>query len=116
MYDRLVSKCPGLKINFSYNEVSPQAKELCKNWLYKIASIRELVPRFYLETSILKTYRFSFEMSGYQALLERLTNMIRGFGDPISAAYARYYIEYKKLSHSDLYIIVKIVNISECIL
>ena len=55
-------------------------------------------------------------MSGYQALLERLTNMVRGFGDPISAAYARYYIKYKKLSYLDLHIIVQIVNISECIL
>ena len=90
VYDRLVSKCPDLKINFTYNEVSPQAKELCKNWLYKIASIRELVPRFYLEISILKSYRFSFETTGYPALLERLTNMVRGFGEPISAAYARY--------------------------
>ena len=64
VYDRLVAKCPGLKINFSYDEVSPQSKELCKNWLYKIASIRELIPRFYLEVALLKSYRFSFDVSG----------------------------------------------------
>jgi hypothetical protein len=36
----LVSKCPGLKINFTLSDVSETAKELAKNWLYKIASIR----------------------------------------------------------------------------
>merc|ERR1711953_521108 len=73
VYDRLVAKSPGLKINFSLEDVGLQARELCKNWLYKIASIRELVPRFYLETALLKCYRFSCDMSGYPALLERLT-------------------------------------------
>ena len=40
VYDRLVAKSPGLKINFSLDDVTLQARELCKNWLYKIASIR----------------------------------------------------------------------------
>jgi hypothetical protein len=40
VYDRLVAKCPDLKVIFSFSDVSPQAKELCKNWLYKIASVR----------------------------------------------------------------------------
>lgn len=40
VYDRLVSKSPQLRINFKYEDVSPQAKELCKNWFYKIASVR----------------------------------------------------------------------------
>ena len=40
VYDRLVAKSPGLKINFSLEDVGLQARELCKNWLYKIASIR----------------------------------------------------------------------------
>ena len=48
------------------------------------------MPRFYLEIALLKSYRFSFETSGYTSLLERLTNMAKGFGEPISAVYARY--------------------------
>ena len=40
VYDRLVTKCPDLKVNFTFSDVGPQARELCKNWLYKIASIR----------------------------------------------------------------------------
>ena len=106
-----------------------------QNWLYKIASVREVVPRFYLETALLKCYKFSCDRSGFSAILERLTIMIRvniiylviiilyntellsrticslnvlcsakrsikkisiytfqGFGEPISAAYARLYL------------------------
>ena len=40
VHDRLVTKCPDLKVNFTFSDVGPQARELCKNWLYKIASIR----------------------------------------------------------------------------
>lgn len=40
VYDRLVTKSPDLKVNFTFSDVGPQARELCKNWLYKIASIR----------------------------------------------------------------------------
>ena len=92
VYDRLVSKCPDLRVNFSYSDVSSQSNELCKNWLYKIASIRELVPRFYLDTALLKCYRFSCDLSGYPSLVERLTLMIRGISNPIVSGYARAYL------------------------
>uniref|UniRef100_A0A665UWG3 VPS35 endosomal protein-sorting factor-like n=1 Tax=Echeneis naucrates TaxID=173247 RepID=A0A665UWG3_ECHNA len=49
--------------------------ETCLNWFFKIASIRELLPRF-----------------GIRETLPRLTAMIRGIGDPLVAAYARAYL------------------------
>ena len=92
VFDRLVAKSPGLKVGFSLEDVTMQARELCKNWLYKIASIRELVPRFYLETALLKCYRFSCDKSGYPAILERLSLMIRGITNPNAAAFARMFL------------------------
>ena len=35
-----MSKCPGLRVNFSSADVSNVAQEIAKNWLLKIVSIR----------------------------------------------------------------------------
>ncbi|RMX54674.1 hypothetical protein pdam_00009345 [Pocillopora damicornis] len=84
VYERIFRKSstftPGSNIptmlpeNFTPDQVPDSAKETCRNWFYKIASVRELIPR-----------EFS------QALV-RLTKMIRGIGDPLVAVYARTYI------------------------
>ncbi|XP_029646027.1 VPS35 endosomal protein sorting factor-like [Octopus sinensis] len=100
VYDRLKEKAmvtsPGtqpvtLSENFSPSEVPDAAKEICYNWFYKIASIRELIPRFYVEVAILKCYNY-LDTKEHGNSLKRLASMIRGIGDPLVAAYARCYL------------------------
>lgn len=103
------SKAPtALPEDFTPDMVPESAKETCRNWFYKIASIRELVPRLYCEMAILKSYSFlTTEYFNFLALflvilfslssefnnaLLRLTKMIRGIGDPLVAIYASCYL------------------------
>ncbi|CAH0380995.1 unnamed protein product [Bemisia tabaci] len=101
VYERLhsKSKCivPGrdfgkpLPPKFTPDMVPESAKETCRNWFYKIASIRELVPRLYVEAALLKSYSFIKQNEQGPALL-RLCRMVRGIGDPLVAAYTRCYL------------------------
>ncbi|XP_067673421.1 VPS35 endosomal protein-sorting factor-like [Haliotis asinina] len=101
VYDRLREKAqyypPGsgvpvkLPEKFTPEQVPESAKETCRNWFFKIASIRELIPRFYVETAILKCYGF-LNPGEYSDALLRLANMTRGIGDPLVASYSRCYL------------------------
>ena len=77
--------------NFTPDMVSDVAKETCKNWFFKIASIRELVPRLYVELAILRCYNF-LAKDDYSNALQRLCTMIRGIGNPLVATYCRAYL------------------------
>ncbi|KAL3877496.1 hypothetical protein ACJMK2_035196 [Sinanodonta woodiana] len=77
--------------NFTTDQVPETAKETCRNWFYKIASIRELIPRFYVEVALMKCYSF-LNKGEYSEALKRLAIMTRGIGDPLVAIYARCYL------------------------
>ncbi|KYO30591.1 VPS35 endosomal protein-sorting factor-like [Alligator mississippiensis] len=95
VYERILSMCVDSRVslpdNFTPESVNDTAKETCLNWFFKIASIRELIPRFYVEAAILKCNKF-LSKTGISECLPRLTSMIRGIGDPLVAVCARAYL------------------------
>nr|XP_027198715.1 UPF0505 protein C16orf62 homolog isoform X1 [Dermatophagoides pteronyssinus] len=115
------------------NSQTDDSKETCLNWFYKISSIRELLPRFYIECSVLQIYRFLFQSPSstenhqhreeYERILLRLTRMTRGIGDPLIAIYCRVYLcrvaikllpESKKIFLQNIYDIIDNVDQLTC--
>ena len=86
--------------NFLSSDVCASAKETCQNWFYKTACIRELLPRLYVDMTLLKCYRFIFPVDTLQQHIARIGRMMRGIGDPLIACYARCYLSVKV---SDVY-------------
>jgi len=100
VFDRLRAKADSdsrrmgagaLPRDFTAGDVGAATRETTRNWLYKTACIRELVPRLFMELALLECYRFLGE-EDYASLLERLAHTCRGIGDPLVAAYARFYL------------------------
>lgn len=55
--------------------MADHSKETCKNWFFKIASIRELLPRIYMEMAIISSYRF-IENDCFPKVFERCALII----------------------------------------
>ncbi|KAJ7530606.1 hypothetical protein O6H91_14G009800 [Diphasiastrum complanatum] len=91
------SNCIGsLPVNFTADDVRQEAKDTCNNWFHKIGSIRELLPRIYLEIAILRCVHF-LEKSPLPTF-QRLMMMARGLGDPLASAYVRLYLARRGLA------------------
>lgn len=86
-----------LREGFAPSEVLEEGVETTKNWFYKVASIRELVPRFYVELAILKCYRLLLPPEQIVTNVRRMILTVRGMGEPLCATYARSYLVHKIL-------------------
>ena len=79
--------------------VSEETQEVAKNWFFKILSIRELVPRFYLQCAFMRFDEF-FKDFKTNDTFELLSATIRGMGNPILSAYSRMFF-MKCVGNSD---------------
>ncbi|CAH2073937.1 unnamed protein product, partial [Iphiclides podalirius] len=95
VFRRLQKKSCGVDVqsplDIDSSLVPETAKETCQNWMFKMASIRELLPRLYMEMSLLKCYVF-INKDEITSAIKRLTTMIRGIGNPLVAIYLRVYL------------------------
>lgn len=96
VFNRLKEKSFGNNNLITVHNIDPRtvpetAKETCQNWMYKMASIRELLPRLYMEMALLKCYVF-ISRDEIKPAITRLTTMIRGIGNPLVAIYLRVYL------------------------
>jgi len=78
--------------DFGPSDVTEEARETCKNWFYKVASIRELIPRVYMEMAIIRCYQFLYGYGEFETTLRRIAFMLRGMADPLASTYARAYL------------------------
>ncbi|CAM9315551.1 unnamed protein product, partial [Ectocarpus sp. 6 AP-2014] len=74
------------------DDVSAEARETCRNWFYKTACIRELLPRILIEAALLPCYRFLANEEEFGQILGRLSTLVRGVGSPMVAVYCRCFV------------------------
>jgi hypothetical protein len=81
-----------LPSDFASGDVGAEAQETARNWVFKLSCIRELLPRLYVEISLLELYRFLHTTADFAPIILRLSHSIRGVGDPLVASHVRWYL------------------------
>eukprot|EP00978_Attheya_sp_CCMP212_P049520 scaffold676170_cov55-Attheya_sp.AAC.1 len=70
--------------------------EVCRDWQRRLVAIPELVPRIYMDISLLSLHSHHLddddEYLAITTALPRIARSIRGIGDPLVALYARGYL------------------------
>jgi hypothetical protein len=92
IYDKAEQSGVLLDAHFTAVDVPDEAREICRNWFFKIASVRELVPRVYAELAIFRCYRYMVDSVEFVKILTRLSTLMKGIGDPLVGLYARAYM------------------------
>eukprot|EP01083_Nonionella_stella_P088410 246397_1 len=80
---------------FYFPNATDRAKDVCWNWFHKSGCIRDLVPRLYIEMSLLPCYRFITDSTQITEVMRRISHTIRGVGNPLVASYARAFLASK---------------------
>ncbi|OWM81289.1 VPS35 endosomal protein sorting factor-like isoform X2 [Punica granatum] len=99
-----------LPASFRADDVGLDAKETCNNWFCKIGSVKELLPRIYLELALLPCWRFLVDQPIDS--IQRLVMMARGVADPLACSYCRLYIARcaQKLPSVDTGSLIRCIN------
>ena len=77
------------RVSFLPSDVAQEAKETCRNWFFKIACIRELLPRILVEAALVPNYRFLD--TGSYPRIQSFSSSVRGLGG-LSLLFVRVYI------------------------
>ncbi|XP_037069641.1 VPS35 endosomal protein sorting factor-like [Pollicipes pollicipes] len=95
VYNRVISKdrenSGATVVRSGADLVSEGGRETCRNWFYKISSIRELMARLYVEMAVLRCYDL-LKPGGSEEAARRLVTAVRGLASPLAAGYARCYL------------------------
>jgi len=75
-------------------------EETCRNWFFKIACMKDLVTRLYLETALIRCYSFLPDPLD----VRRLALTARGIGEPIVAIHYRAFLAHNSLHSNQTYL------------
>ncbi|XP_024006205.1 UPF0505 protein isoform X3 [Eutrema salsugineum] len=102
--------------DFQASDICLEARETCYNWFCKVGSVRELLPRIYLELAILPCWRFLINRP--VEVLDRLVMMVRGLADPLASLYCRLYMVHRmqKLGFCNSGYLIKCIKDIEAVL